>query len=161
MRDATRPSLLVDVAAETLHDRGLLTLTETLNAGRLLTAADHDELVACAKLVGGVWLGPAIATSAGRTAADTLGDYFGERLAQDLLITDPDSVPERELRDLEWAYALMSDNTTALRFVETLPPDVRRVAERSAARAWLYGGEAVLETVRDLAWDRSRFSSAS
>jgi hypothetical protein len=34
---------------------------------------------------------------------DILGDGFGERLAHDLLVGDPGNVPERELRDLEWA----------------------------------------------------------
>jgi len=153
MRDAARPSLLVDVTAETFHNRGWLTLTEVLDAGQLLTAADHDELVACARLVGGVWLGPAITTSGGRGAADILGDYFGERLAYDLLVT--------ELRDLEWAYTLMSDGTTALRFVDSLPPDVRAVAETSASPTGQRGGEAVMRIVRDMAWDRSRFRSAS
>ena len=161
MRDAARPSLLVDVTAETFHNRGWLTLTEVLDAGQLLTAADHDELVACARLVGGVWLGPAITTSGGRGAADILGDYFGERLAYDLLVTDPDTVAEGELRDLEWAYTLMSDGTTALRFVDSLPPDVRAVAETSASPTGQRGGEAVMRIVRDMAWDRSRFRSAS
>ena len=63
MRNATRPRLLADVAAEMLHERGSATLTEILDAGRLLTDADDNELAACAMLVGGVWLGPAIATS--------------------------------------------------------------------------------------------------
>ena len=124
MRDATRPRLLADVAAEVLHDRGLLTLNEMLDAGRLLTV-DREVLVACAKLVGGVWLGPAVAAS----GAAILEDYFGERLAHDLLVANPDTVPERELRDLEWAYTLMGDGTSAHRFLESLPPEVRCEAE--------------------------------
>jgi hypothetical protein len=153
--------LLADVAAEMLHDRGIPTLTETLDTGRLLAAADHDELVACAKLIGGVWLGPAIATSDGRTAADILGDYFGGRLAHELFVADPDTVAEGELRDLEWAYTLMSDGTTAHRFLDTLPSEVRHVAETSAARTSQHGGEAVVEIAPEVTGDPSRFRPAS
>ena len=156
MRDATRPRLLADVAAEVLHDRGLLTLNEMLDTGRLLTV-DRDVLVAYAKLVGSVWLGPAVSAS----GAAILEDYFGERLAHDLLVANPDTVPERELRDLEWAYTLMGDGTSAHRFLEILPPEVRREAEGSAGRAWLNRREGILEIARDIAWDRSRFRPAS
>ena len=161
MRDAARPSLLVDVTAETFHNRGWLTLTEVLDAGQLLTAADHDELVACARLVGGVWLGPAITTSGGRGAADILGDYFGGRLAHQLFVTDPDSVAVGELRDLEWAHTLMTDGAIAHRLLETLPSPMRDLAESSAARTWQGGGEAVEEIVRDVSAGLSRFRSAS
>jgi hypothetical protein len=153
--------LSADVAAEMFHERGVATLTEILDAGRLLTDADDDELSACAMLVGGVWLGPAIATSEGRTAADILGDYFGGRLAHELFVADPDSVAVGELRDLEWAYTLMTDEATAHRLLETLPSAMRDLAESSAARTWQGGGEAVVDIVRDVSAGLSRFRSAS
>jgi len=106
--------------------------------------------------VGGVWLGPAIVTPEGRTAADILGDHFGGRLAHELFVADADTVADRELRHLESAYALMSDAAIAHRLLAALPWEVRTVAEESAARTWQYGGEAVVEIVQELAWERSR-----
>ena len=140
MRNATRPRLLADVAAEMLHERGSATLTEILDAGRLLTDADDNELAACAMLV---------------------GDYFGGRLAHQLFVTDPDSVAVGELRDLEWAHTLMTDGAIAHRLLETLPSPMRDLAESSAARTWQGGGEAVEEIVRDVSAGLSRFRSAS
>jgi hypothetical protein len=55
----------------------------------------------------------------------------------------------------------MSDGTTAHRFLESLPPEVRGEADGSAGSTWLNGGEGILEIARDIAWDRSRFRPAS
>ena len=55
----------------------------------------------------------------------------------------------------------MGDGTSAHRFLESLPPEVRCEAEGSAGRTWVNRGEGILEIARDIAWDRSRFRPAS
>jgi len=141
------------VVGEMFEELGVPTMTVALDSGAW---ADFPlDVIECAKLAGGLWWGPEIRAEDGRGGAALLAEMSTARLVGLLLLADPETTTEDDLRVAEWQFTLASDEPTARRFLDVLPLDLRDVAEGAAAHAWLYAGKD-LETIgrRALRGDR-------